>query len=67
VFAKSSKGLFPVIPAEAGIQEKQALLDPGFRRGDSLDDFLQIHQQMTIQMTKTEPLDPASVSKIRTF
>jgi hypothetical protein len=30
----------PVIPAKAGIQEQQALLDPGFRRGDGLDDFL---------------------------
>jgi len=31
---------FPVIPAKAGIQEKQALLDPGFRRGDDPNDFL---------------------------
>jgi hypothetical protein len=31
--------VFPVIPAKAGIQEKQTLLDPGFRRGDGLDDF----------------------------
>ena len=30
----------PVIPAEAGIQEKAAALAPGFRRGDGLDDFL---------------------------
>jgi hypothetical protein len=30
----------PVIPAKAGIQEKQAVLDPGFRRGDGFDDFL---------------------------
>jgi hypothetical protein len=27
----------PVIPAKAGIQEKQAVLDPGF------DDFLRVH------------------------
>jgi hypothetical protein len=30
----------PVIPAKAGIQEKQALLDPGFRRGDGFAGFL---------------------------
>jgi hypothetical protein len=35
---------FSVIPAKAGIQEKQALLDPGFRRGDGFDDFLRTHQ-----------------------
>jgi len=39
---------FCVIPANpgsesgtgAGIQEEQAILDPGFRRGDGFDDFL---------------------------
>jgi hypothetical protein len=31
---------FSVIPAKARIQEAQALLDPGFRRGDSFDGFL---------------------------
>jgi hypothetical protein len=39
--------VFPVIPANpgsvsgtgAGIQEKQTLLDPGFRRGGGFDDF----------------------------
>jgi hypothetical protein len=35
--------VFPVIPAKAGIQEKQTLLDPGFRRGDGFDDFLGDH------------------------
>jgi len=35
----------PVIPAKAGIQEKQALLDPGFRRGDGIDDFLEDRQE----------------------
>jgi hypothetical protein len=47
-FVKSRKAPFDVIPANpgsgsgtgAGIQEKQALLDPGFRRGDGFDDFL---------------------------
>jgi hypothetical protein len=41
---KSRKTPFSVIPAKAGIQEKQALLDPGFRRGDGFDDFLRKHQ-----------------------
>jgi len=37
---KSPKTLFSVIPAEAGIQEIQGILDPGFRRGDDGGDFL---------------------------
>jgi len=41
--AKSLKTSFPVIPAEAGIQEYQGLLDPGFRRGDGLEGFLRTH------------------------
>ena len=41
---KSQKMASPVIPAKAGIQVKQALLDPGFRRGDDFDDFLRKHQ-----------------------
>jgi hypothetical protein len=28
----------------AGIQEKQVILDPGFRRGDGFNDFLRSHQ-----------------------
>jgi hypothetical protein len=35
----------PVIPAKAGIQEKQVVLDPGFRRGDGFYDFLRMHQK----------------------
>jgi hypothetical protein len=42
--AKSQKMISTVIPAKAGIQEKQILLDPGFRRGDGFDDFLRTHQ-----------------------
>jgi hypothetical protein len=41
---KSQKMTSPVIPAKAGIQEKQALLDPGCRRGDGFWDFLRGHQ-----------------------
>jgi hypothetical protein len=37
---KTQKMTSPVIPAKAGIQEKQALLDPGFRRGDGFAGFL---------------------------
>jgi hypothetical protein len=43
-FVKNPKTLFSVIPAEAGIQEYQGLLDPGFRRGDGLEDFLRDRQ-----------------------
>jgi len=42
--AKSQKITSPVIPAKAGIQTKQELLDPGFRRGDGFDDFLRSRQ-----------------------
>ena len=35
--AKTQRVAFPVIPAKAGILENQALLDPGFRRGDGLE------------------------------
>ncbi len=41
---KSQKTPFSVIPAEAGIQEYRGLLDPGFRRGDGMEDFLRTHQ-----------------------
>jgi hypothetical protein len=33
-----------VIPAKAGIQFFQGVLDPGFRRGDDPKDFLRDHQ-----------------------
>jgi hypothetical protein len=39
-FVKSQKTPFSVIPAKAGIQEQQGVLDPGFRRGDDFGDFL---------------------------
>ena len=49
--AINPKTPFSVIPAEAGIQEYQELLDPGDpvpekagSRGDGLDDFLRGHQ-----------------------
>jgi hypothetical protein len=38
-FAKSLEMSFSVIPAKAGIQERRALLDPGFRRGDGFNGF----------------------------
>jgi hypothetical protein len=37
---KNQKKPFSVIPVKTGIQEKQAVLDPGFRRGDGSDGFL---------------------------
>jgi hypothetical protein len=41
---KSQNPGFSVIPAKAGIQLFQGVLDPGFRRGDDQKDFLRIHQ-----------------------
>jgi hypothetical protein len=41
---KSQKTGFSVIPAKAGIQLFQGVLDPGFRRGDDPKDFLRDHQ-----------------------
>jgi len=41
---RSQKKHFSVIPAKAGIQDFQGLLDPGFRRGDGLECLLRIHQ-----------------------
>jgi len=43
-FVKSQETAFSVIPAEAGIQKNQRVLDPGFRRGDGLEDLLRSHQ-----------------------
>jgi hypothetical protein len=54
---KSQKPGFSVIPAEAGIQLFQGVLDPGFRRGDDPRDFLRDHQiwQMRIWSCHFEP------------
>jgi hypothetical protein len=41
---KSLKMPFSVIPAKAGIQLFQDVLDPGFRRGDASRYFLRVHQ-----------------------
>jgi hypothetical protein len=41
---KSRKMPFSVIPAKAGIQLIQDVLDPGVRRGDGQRDFLRTHQ-----------------------
>jgi hypothetical protein len=43
-FVKSLEMRFFVIPAKAGIQLFQDVLDPGFRRGDAPRDFLRDHQ-----------------------
>jgi hypothetical protein len=43
-FVKSKEFPFSVIPAEAGIQIIQILLDSCFRRSDSFSDFLRVHQ-----------------------
>jgi hypothetical protein len=41
---KSQNSMEFVIPAKAGIQLFQGILDPGFHRGDGLFDFLRDHQ-----------------------
>jgi hypothetical protein len=43
-FVKGLKNRLSVIPAKAGIQLFQDVLDPGFRRGDDSRDFLRDHQ-----------------------
>jgi len=43
-FVKSHQTPLLVIPAKAGIQEFQEVLDPGFRRGDGFRDFSRVHQ-----------------------
>jgi hypothetical protein len=43
-FVKSRNSIEFVIPAKAGIQLFQDVLDPGFRRGDAPSDFLREHQ-----------------------
>jgi len=42
-FVKSRNSIEFVIPAKAGIQLFQDVLDPGFRRGDDPRDFLRDH------------------------
>jgi len=43
-FVKSPKTLFSVIPAEAGIQSLQGLLDSRLRGSDDREGFLRSHQ-----------------------
>jgi len=45
---KSGNPIKFVIPAKAGIQSFQWVLDPGFRRGDASKDFLRNHQAWTL-------------------
>jgi hypothetical protein len=45
---KNLKMPFSVIPAKAGIQLFQDVLDPGFRRGDASRDFLRDHQTLMV-------------------
>jgi hypothetical protein len=44
---RSQETAFSVIPAEAGIQECQEVLDPGVRRGDDFYGFLGEDQEYT--------------------
>jgi len=47
-FVKSRNSIECVIPAKAGIQLFQDVLDPGFRRGDDPRDFFRDHYEMAI-------------------
>jgi hypothetical protein len=49
---ESLKKVFLVIPAKAGIQLIQGVLDPGFRRGDEWGDFLRDHQNSNVKTNK---------------
>ena len=44
VLVKKRNSIKIVIPAKAGIQLFEDVLDPGFRRGDASRDFLRVHQ-----------------------
>jgi hypothetical protein len=52
---KSRNSIEFVIPAKAGIQLFQDVLDPGFRRGDAPRDFLRDHQYWDHQITVFNP------------
>ncbi len=53
---KSHSSVF-VIPANAGIQGNQALLDSRFRGSDGLGDFLQLYQYCTASINYQKPID----------
>jgi hypothetical protein len=58
VLLKSPKTLFSVIPAEAGIQSLQGLLDSRLRGSDDLRDFLRLHQSYeTQEYSRLRPFD----------
>jgi hypothetical protein len=52
---KSRNSIEFVIPAKAGIQLFQGVLDPGFRRGDDSKDFLRDHHVL-VELKKGRPL-----------
>ncbi len=51
---KSRNSIEFVIPAKAGIQLFQDVLDPGFRRGDASRDFLRDHQSWGLGKIKKQ-------------
>jgi hypothetical protein len=51
-FAKSQKSLVSVIPAKAGIQGNQSLLDSRVRGSDDLRDFLRDHQNWELILSQ---------------
>ena len=61
---KSQISIEFVIPAKAGIQLIQAVLDPGFRRGDDPSDFLRIHQFLMYSINSLASLTCSAASSI---
>ena len=57
-FVKSRNFLEYAIPAKAGIQLFQDVLDPGFRRGDDKSDLLRDHQFWFFLILGPIPLFP---------
>jgi len=55
-FAKSQNPYEFVIPAKAGIQLFQVVLDPGFRRGDDPRDLLRVDQFRFLKRNRVQAL-----------
>jgi hypothetical protein len=58
---KSRNSIEFVIPAKAGIQLFQDILDPGFRRGDAPRDFLRDHHSLVqgdVMVSGVSPSNP---------
>ena len=61
-FVKSPLQPLSVIPAKAGIQLFQALLDSRFRGSDVVFDFLRVHQNLNIKKSIILAIDQGQLS-----